>query len=138
MLRVDDLCRFYARCIIASWQPGFSPKKAMPLDIKASLIISIGSEIGLPLVPSWLCNVLRNATVDWLTAQKCRPVGTEATIKGSPSPVPATQHQNFIATSPVAALIANIDCLRTDLFVLIREGVVMTPVMMMMVMMRYS
>ena len=53
MLRVDDLCRVYACCIIASWQPGFSPKKAMPIDLKASLIISIGSEIGLPLVPSW-------------------------------------------------------------------------------------
>ena len=67
--------------------------------------------------PSWLCNVRRRATEDWLTALKCQPVG-------SPSPVLATQHQNFIATSPVAALIANIDCLRTDLFLLIWEGVV--------------
>ena len=40
----------------------------MPIDLKASLIISIGSEIGLPLVPSWLCNVRRNAPEDWLTA----------------------------------------------------------------------
>ena len=103
----------------------FQHKETMPIDLKASLIISIGSEIGLPLVPSWLCNVLRNATEDWLTALKCRPGGIEGTIKGSPSPVLATQHQNFIATSPVAALIANIDCLRTDLFLLVWEGVVL-------------
>ena len=75
--------------------------------------------------PSWLCNVRRRATEDWLTALKCQPVGIEGTIKGSPSPVLATQHQNFIATSPVAALIANIDCLRTDLFLLVWEGVVL-------------
>ena len=97
----------------------------MPIDLKASLIISISSEIGLPLVPSWLCNVRRNATEDCLTALKCQPVGIDGTIKGSPSPVLATQHQNFIATSPVAALIANIDCLRTDLFLLVWEVLVL-------------
>ena len=71
--------------IIASWHPGFSPKSALPIDRKAG-VIGTGSVIGLPVMPSWLCNVRRKATEDWLTALKCQPVGTDGTIKGSPSP----------------------------------------------------
>ena len=74
---------------------------------------------------SWLCNVRRKATEDWLTAMKCRPVGTDVTIKSSPSPHLASQHQNFTCTSPLAAFRANIDCPRTDLFLLVHEGVVL-------------
>ena len=44
----------------------------------------------------------RKATEDWLTALKCQPVGTDGTIKGSPSPALASQHQNFISgTEPI-------------------------------------
>ena len=101
MLRVDDLCRFYALCIIVSWHPGFGPKCALPIDRKAG-VIGIGSVIDLPFMPSWLCNVRRKATEDWLTALKCQPVGTDGTIKGSPSPALASQHQNFISgTEPI-------------------------------------
>ena len=75
-------------------------------------------------MPSWLCNVRRKATEDWLTALKCGPVRTDGTVKGSPSPRHASKHQNFICTSPLAALGAHIDCLGTYLCLLVREGVV--------------
>ena len=89
---------------MASWHPGFSPKSALPIDRKAG-VIGTGSVIGLPVMPSWLCNVRRKATEDWLTALKCQPVGTDGTIKGSPSPRHASQHQNFIWTGPLAGLL---------------------------------
>ena len=105
------------------------PKCALPIDHKAG-VIGIGSLIGFPFMPSWLCNVRRKATEDWLTALKRRTVGTDGTIKGSQSPWAAilfrhaSQHQNFTCTSPLAALSANIDGLRTDLCLLVRAGVV--------------
>ena len=55
---------------------------------------------------------------------KCRPIGTDGTIKGSPVSFHAPQHQNFTSTSPLAALSANINYLRTDLCLLVREGIV--------------
>ena len=76
----------------------------MPIDRKA-VAIGIGSVIGLPVMPSWLCNVRRKALEDWLTAVKCQPVRTDGTIPGSPSPRFVSQDQNFIFTSPVAALV---------------------------------
>ena len=43
-------CRFYARCIIASWHPGFSPKNALPINRKAG-VLGTGNVIGLPVMP---------------------------------------------------------------------------------------
>ena len=74
-------------------------------------------------MPSWLCNVRRMATEDWLTAVQCRPVGTDGTIKGSPSPVHASEHLFFTCTSPLAALSAHINCLPIDLCLRVRERV---------------
>ena len=97
------------------------------VDDSYTIVIGTGSVIALPFMPSWLCNVRRKATEDWLTALKCQPVGTDGTIPGSPSPRHASEHQNFISTSPLAALSANIDCLRTDLLLIVLEGVVPFP-----------
>ena len=117
MMRVDD------------WDPGFSRRTAVPLDLKAR-VVTIGFPVGFPFMPSCLCRVRRRATEDRLTAMKCLPVGTDVTIKGSPSPFHVSQHQNFTFSSPLVALLANIDglCarLRTDLFLLVRVGVVVS------------
>ena len=68
MLRVDDLCRFYACCITASWHPRFGPEFALPMCPKAARAgVMIGKVIGFPFMPSWLCDVRRMAAEDWLT-----------------------------------------------------------------------
>ena len=120
--------RMMQHCIMA---PGFQPKER---PVKAG-VMGTGSVIGLPFMPSCLCNVRRKATEDLLTAPKCRLVDNDVTIPGSPSPWTvevaravqvASQHQNFTLSSPRAALSANIDCLVADLCLVVRVGVVPT------------
>ena len=84
MVRIDDRNRVYARCIIASWHYGFGPQLALPVAIQA-VTIFIGSIIGFPYMPSWLCNVVLNATEDCLTALKCRPILVDITIVRRPN-----------------------------------------------------
>ena len=100
-LRVDDRTRFYAHAL----QRRFRAQLMLRVDDRQAIGIGTGSVIALPFMPSWLCNVRRKALEDWLTAVKCRPVRTDVTIPGSPSPRFASQDQNFIFTSPVAALV---------------------------------
>ena len=82
------------------------------------------SVICLPRMPSWPCNVRPKATEDGLTAQKCGPIGTDRAIRCNPMSVFFSQHQDFLFLCQIAALVANIDCLSTDLFLLVREGII--------------
>ena len=95
----------------------------MPIGVKPG-VSGIGIVIGFPTMPSWLWDIRRTATEDCLTAMKCRPIGTDGTIKGSPVSARAPQHHNFTSTSPRAALSANINDLRTDLLLRVWLGAV--------------
>ena len=75
-------------------------------------------------MPSCPCNVRVKATEDWLTARK--PLLMRllyGTIIGSPNAILASQHHHFIFFGVVAALIADINCLRIDLFLCVGIGV---------------
>ena len=108
VVRVDDRNRVYAGCIIASWHYGFGPQLAFPGAIQA-VTIFLCSIIDFPYMPSWLCNVVINATENCLTALKCRAILVDVTIESRPNPIRVvTQDQLFIWTSPFAAITANI------------------------------
>ena len=93
----------------------------MPIYLRA-IILGRGCVIGLPCMPSCVCNVRRKATEDRLPAVQCGPICRKVTVPGSPRPPVASQHQHLIFTSPLAPLTANIDGLGTDNFLIVREG----------------
>ena len=73
----------------------------------------IGNVIGFPLMPAWLCNLRRMPIEVCFTTLKYVTVGIDGSIIGSPCPVHASQDQNFMCRRPLAALSANINCLRS-------------------------